>query len=969
MAASVVLVGNQAVAADSSKKPTFVSQRAKEFGVTPALTSLPPELLLPPADKEPPLVINRKNERRVKRVKPGAGAADGAFQDPLVGKQPRSPNAMPAPIITWDGMAAAGSAPPDTNIDVGPSHVVELVNNTRMQVWNKAGTSLLGPISIRTLFAGLPVADPCRAGTDDGDPVVLYDPLADRWLISQFEVDPTPNLQCIAISQTGDPTGAYYAYSFVAPAPPVIPEDKFQDYPHYGVWPDAYYLTTNQFPMVGPGWLGGGAYAFDRAKMLAGDPTASYIYVDVFPIDPNAGGMLPTDVDGYVPPPVGLPQLMMEWRADEFGDPNDALRLYEFVPNFASPGSSTFTVRPDIVVAPFDARQPPNTRAKVEQLGGEDLDSIADRLMFRLAYRNLGTVSTPANSWVGNFSVNVSGVNPTTAGTYQTGIRWFELHSAGTSLPAMFDQGTHNLTPGDGASGLNNWMGSIAQDNQGSLALGFSQSGTGQRADIKIAGRSGSAAAGTLNEGEAVMYAAAGSQTATSNRWGDYSSMSVDPADDCTFWYAQEYYAITGSFVWRTRIGSFVYPGCTPAPKGTLDVTVTNCVGGAPISGAQVAVTGGFLGMTNGSGLASFTTAPGIYTVTATKAGYTTGSTGATVTNGGTTAVGVCITGTPVMAAGTSNLVAETCSAANTAIDPGEAVTMSFCVTNSGGADTVSLVGTLQATGGVTAPGPGQTYGVVTAGGPAVCANHDFVASAALSCGASITASLQLQDGVTNLGTVTYPLGTGGLGAPGAPVAFSYTGSPVAIPDDDSVGVNATLPVSGLPAGSIVNDVNFRFDAGAGTCDATVGNTEAGVDHTWVGDLVFKLTSPGGPVLTFVNRPGSGSFGYSGNNICTTLLDDYADSSYPSIDSVAAAPVQGDFSPDSNNSPDNENVFAGFDGLAANGTWTLNASDNAGGDTGSVRRFSLIVTAQSRICSASCSAPSDLIFKDGFQTP
>ncbi len=291
-----------AATAASAKKPLFVPQRAAEVGSTPALRSLPPELLAPPTAEEPPLVINRANEKRVKDVQPGAGAGTGSFWDSTLNLQPLRPDAMPTPTLTFAGMGVSGSAPPDTVMDVGPNHVVEMVNNTRIQIFDKAGVSLFGPVSLRALFAGLPDTNPCRAGTDDGDPIVLYDPLADRWLMSQFEVSAFPNHQCIAISQTGDPMGAYFAYDFVMPAPPDVPETKFQDYPHYGVWPDAYYLTTNQFNQALTAFRGAGVFAFDRLKMLAGDSTASYVYVDIEPLDSSAGGMLPSDLDGYLPP-------------------------------------------------------------------------------------------------------------------------------------------------------------------------------------------------------------------------------------------------------------------------------------------------------------------------------------------------------------------------------------------------------------------------------------------------------------------------------------------------------------------------------------------------------------------------------------------------------------------------------------------------------------------------------------------
>jgi len=173
---SLVASGFVLAAEAPSKPPVFVTGRAVETGSTPPLRSLAPELLNPPPGPEPYLVINRANEKRVKFPVPGAGAGAGSFVDPLLGQQPLRTNAMPSPSLTFDGMAAAGTAPPDTVIDVGPNHVVELVNNTRMQVFDKAGVSLLGPVSIRSLFSGLPPSDACRAGSDDGDPIVLYDP-------------------------------------------------------------------------------------------------------------------------------------------------------------------------------------------------------------------------------------------------------------------------------------------------------------------------------------------------------------------------------------------------------------------------------------------------------------------------------------------------------------------------------------------------------------------------------------------------------------------------------------------------------------------------------------------------------------------------------------------------------------------------------------------------------------------------
>lgn len=950
VAAALVLLAGAAIAA-----PAPQSKRAVRFGVTPPVSELasrPGVVLRPTTDKNgvPIPVLKEINPNNTKIIKRPVAGNTAEFTDPtLAGQRPEATAVMPTPF-TFDGVnSTTGILPPDTVGDVGPNHYVQNTNSsttaiTAIGIYDKTLGTLLVPVfSMSTLFAS--IGGPC-AGSDDGDPITLYDSFADRWFISQFSIGTTPSHQCIAISQTGDPTGAYYAYDFV------MPNDKLNDYPHFGVWHDAYYMTDNQFTT---GFEGGGVFAFDRAKMIAGDPTASYIYFDIFDIDPNAGGMLPSDADGFVPPPAALPQLIMEWRADDFGDPIDALRFYEFVPDFAVPANSTLTVQPDLALAGFDARNP-SGRGDIEQLGGANLDSIADRLMHRLQYRNVGTLAAPQNRWTGNFSVNVSGVNPTTAATFQSAPRWFILQSAGTALPTVLDQGTHSPDAGNGATGANRWMGSAALDWQGNLAIGFSRSSTTGRADIVIAGRLAGDAAGSLVQGEAVMFAAAGSQTSTSNRWGDYSSMNVDPIDDCTFWYTQEYYSTVSGANWRTRIGSFIYPGCTAAPHGTVQVNVTNCSTNAPILGASVAMTGGFFNTTDAAGdlLSDFLAGAGSYTVTSSKTGYLSGpgsTAPAVVSNGGTTVVNVCLAPVAIPAAGTVSIVSESCTPANTALDPGEAATLSICVVNSGTADTINLVGTLQASGGVTLPGAAQNYGIVLAGGPAVCRSFPFTVDGALTCGGSVTPTVQLQDGATNYGNLAYPaMITGALTGPVVTNTFSFTGPAQAIPDGGSTVVN--LLVSGIAAGSQVTDVNFRFDTG-GACTNTVGDVNAGLDHTWVGDVIVTGVAPTSESVTIIDQIGvpASTFGLNAENFCATTLDD--EGGFPPIENTALNPVAGNFSPN--------NPLSGFDTVSApNGNWVFTFADGAAGDTGSVRRFSLVLETTGRVCSTTCAVPCSL---------
>jgi uncharacterized repeat protein (TIGR01451 family) len=730
--------------------------------------------------------------------------------------------------------------------------------NVRVSIYNKTGTRVLGPsLQSSAFFAGLPAGNSCRAG-DDGDPVVLYDSHADRWMISQFEVDDVPGHQCIAISTTPDPTGSYYAYDFV------MPSDDFQDYPHYGVWSDGYYLTTNQFNQAGTAFLGAGIFAFDRVKMLAGDPTAGYVYKNVFTVDQNAGGILPTDLDGFTPPPAGLPNRLMEFRADEFGNPTDAIRTYELVPNYANPAASTFTVRNDITLAPFDARTVPDnpntgtdeSRNVIEQIGGTALDSIADRLMFRLAYRNLGTAAAPQNSWVGNFTVNVSGVNPTTAGTYQTGIRWFELRSTDAStLQTVRDQGTHNLAPGNGATGANNWMGSAAQDNQGHIALGFSQSSTTQNANIMIAARTSASTGVGLDQGEGLFFAAGGAQSSSGGRWGDYSAMSVDPVDECTFWFTTEYYAANSSGSWSTRIGKFVLPGCTPPPKGFIAANITNCANGQPVAGAIVTVDGGFLRTTTATGAlqSNIGLPPGTYTASATKPTYTTATSGSlVVTDGGTATFNGCIVGAPSLkTAGGPAITAENYVPVNNAADPGETLTVNLPVMNIGGGDTANLTATLQPTGGVTLPGAPQSYGVVVAGGPVKTKPFTFTASG--SCGGIVTLSVALTDGAANLGTLTYTMNLGTRAVSSLPENFD------------------AITVPALPSGWTTSASGGQSVwSTASTLPSSAPNTAVSAEAAAIGDNalvtpVFTVPAAGAQ-LSFKNlfNLESGSSGYDG---------------------------------------------------------------------------------------------------------
>ena len=896
-----------------------ISSKAVAFGVSRPVRELP-SVIQPGQNlaSGKDIVRGKKNEFPVKTSNPSApGDIDPKIQS--VAKPGQNSLNIPAPIVNFEGLNGDGNIPifggrvlpPDTVGDVGPNHYVQSVN-TLWRVFDKTGAPQTGVLTLGSLWASIPGA--C-ANANDGDPIVLYDPLADRWLISQFCTVANPNNhQLIAISTTPDPTGSYYLYDFM------MPNNKFNDYPHFGVWPDGYYMSDNQFNQAGTAFLGGGCFAFDRKKMLQGDPNAGFIYFDVEPIDPTAGGMLPTDLDGVATPPVGMPNLFMEFRADDFGDPLDAVRIYEFHADFATPANSTFTVRPDVALAAFDARNP-SGRGDIEQpAGGVNLDSIADRLLHRLAYR---TLAGGVQSFVLNFSVNVSGVNPTTAATYQSGIRWAELRRTGTlaGTVTVNDQGTYAPGAGNGATGRNIWMASVAQDYLGNIGLGFSASSTTLNTSILYAGRLTTDPAGQLAQGENTIVTGGGVQTSTSNRWGDYSSLTVDPVDETTFWYTQEYYAVTAGADWRTRIGSFKVDAAAPAQaKGTINGTVTNCATGQPLANVVIMTADGFFRQSAANGTFSFPVAPGTYTVMVTPPpGYSGGCTQTvTVAGGGTATVNCCLTPIPVIAAMGATITAESCQPANGAIDPGETVTVSFGVKNTGTADTVNLVGTLQATGGVTSPSGPQNYGVVVAGGATVTRTFTFTANG--TCGGTITASLQLQDGNSNLGTVTYSFN---LGALGAPTTTNYSSGNIAVSIIDSGTVDVPITISDT---GVVQDINVRVR----------------LNHTFDSDLVISLVAPDNTIVPLAaNRGGSGDNFGTGANDCSGTPTIFDDSAATAI-SAGTAPFAGTFRP--------ESVLSAMNGKPSNGTWKLRVQDTADLDVGTIGCFTIEMTRAAYVC-------------------
>ncbi len=419
-------------------------------------------------------------------------------------------------LQNFDGIGSNGSvAPPDTDGDVGPNHFMQIVNS-RFAVYSKTGTLLMGPSNNSTIFNGMP------NNNNDGDGIILYDENADRWLFSQFSLPNYPNgpfFENVAISQTGDPTGTWYRYQFSFPDMP--------DYPKLAVWRDGYYMTIRRFASGSGNFLSCSAVAMDRAKMLAGDITAGMV---MFNMPTSAEGTEAADCDSEFPP-VGTPCPVAFLTSS-------TVKLYDFHVDWETPANSTFLQNYTVPIAMFGTL----SGNVVPQKGTtQKLDAMSGRrIMFRMPYRKFSDHS----SMLLSTTANVSGV---------AGIRWMELRNVDGAW-TLFQEGTY--APGDGHW---RWMGSIAMDSIGNIALGFSVSSSTLYPSIRYTGRMSCDPPGSMTIFEKGIMNGGGSQTPgfSDGRWGDYSAMVADPVTLGKFWYTQEYYSNNSVANWKTRIGSF----------------------------------------------------------------------------------------------------------------------------------------------------------------------------------------------------------------------------------------------------------------------------------------------------------------------------------------------------------------------------------------------------------------------------
>jgi HYR domain/Secretion system C-terminal sorting domain len=577
---------------------------------------------------------------------------DGLIKGTTPGPVTNSPNPSTATAVinsNFNGLTTPGIAPSDNVLAAGPNHVIQMINNSSsslFKIWDKAGTQVQAQIVLSTI-TGI---------TGAGDPIVVYDQLADRWILNEFGRNPGSsgfiNTLIFAVSATADPTGSWNVYSFTD-------NTFFVDYQKVAVWHNAYYATSNDFNTAATAYLGSSIYAFDRAAMLAGAPTAASVRTRLTSPVNRFFSMSPVCLEGNTASnQSGLFAFLQDDAFTSNPTDVDSIFVFEFTPNFTTPASSVIGTPISMASAPFNQNVP----ALNQQGSSQTFQSLAQRLMYKVIYRNFGA----SESIVCNTTSNV--------GSGRAGVHWWELRRPGSGNWSIHQQGV--VAPSTDAN--HRFMGAIAINAARNIGLAYNVTGSTSFPSFRFTGRNDCDPLGTMTLPEMVIMN--GTTFNGTNRYGDYNTLTVDPSNG-SFWGTGQYNATGfGTFGnWVTRIANF-------------------------------------------------------------------------------TLAGTCIP-TPALNAAGATLVAETCAPANGVLDPNEQVTVSFCIQNTGTLSTTNLVGTLEATGGVTSPGSPQNFGVVTMGGPAVCRSFTFTPNT--SCGGSITATIQLQDGATNLGTVTYTFTTG----------------------------------------------------------------------------------------------------------------------------------------------------------------------------------------------------------------
>jgi uncharacterized membrane protein len=783
----------------------------------------------------------------VKPIPPASGVLKQIpLRHPMPLKSPLAPSPMDSALQTSSGPLASTTsglnflgvgtglsgfvmqgAPPDTNGSAGATQYVQWVNLSFGVFSKSTGKIVYGPAEGNTLWQSL--GGVC-ASHNSGDPIAQYDKQAQRWVMMQ-PVFSAPYALCVAVSTTSDATSAYNLYQFS------IPSNYFPDYPKLAVWPDGYYVSYNAFTSSTGGFVSAYACALDRAAMLAGNSATMQCF--------NGGGypsMLPSDLDGdsgatgsTAAPPSGAPDYFIDFSS------LNSLNLFKFHVDWTTPSNSTFTGPAVIPVASFSEACGGGTC--VPQSGtSQQLDSLGDRLMYRLAYRNFGSYE----SLVVSHSVNTGNGN--------TGVRWYEIRSPGAS-PSLYQQGT--FAPDSNYR----WMPSIAEDEKGDIALGYSVSGSTMFPAISFSGRVPTDTLGTL-ETENSIIQGAGSQTGGLSRWGDYSNMSVDPADDCTFWYTTEYLQSSGSFNWSTRIASFTFPACTTTtPDFSLSATPTSqtiTAGNNTSYTIDVTPSGGYTGSVTLSVTTSlpagmtvgFSSNPvtinsntagsstlNVNTATSTPSGtynLTVSGTDGTLTN--TTQVTVVVQPPPTPDFSLSS------SPGSATVTQGNAANYTIAVSPSGGYSGTVNLSASQLPTGVTA---------------------SFNPASVTTTGGSVVSSALTLTTATNAPIGTYNITVTGSDSTGSPTHSIQVGLTIQQATSSDFTISATPSIAAAQPGSSTNYQVTIAGSGTGPFNGTVNLSVSGVpSRTSTSFNPTSITGSGSSTLTVSpnRRAATGSY-------------------------------------------------------------------------------------------------------------
>ena len=749
-------------------------------------------------------------------IRPTPPSQNGGPEGPL---QTAEGQQFSAPSPTGTGFDGVGdglggfvpsSNPPDVNGRVGATQFVQW-NNSSFAVFDKAtGALQYGPAAGNTLFQAL--GGVC-ASHNDGDPVVSYDILAGRWVLSQFVVGgPSGSYshQCVAVSTTTDATGDYYLYDFLTDG------TNFVDYPHTGVWPDGYYMSAHVFNAAGTSYLAGRVYVFERDKMIAGLP-ARKLQADL--AHDGAGiqyGFLPADLDSLTPPPAGEAAFILGPNA-QFTNRTDSTRVK------VTWGTTPTIALTSAVITTTGISSPPcvnNTTAQENRdcvpqpapaVGADYLDNLSSHFMYRLAYRNNGTQAAPQESLVASATVPGSASTPA-----HGAVKWWEFRNAGssTTTPTVFQSGTF-----DPDSGYR-FMPSIAMDKDRNIALGYSKSSTSVKPGIYMTGRLGTDAVGTMGA-ETTVQAGLGVQTAgAGNRWGDYTSMTLDPIDQCTFYYTNEYLKTNGAFNWSTRIATYKFPSCISAATayGTVTGTITSSETGAPIPGVTVTLNNGYAGASDANGVYTIVVPAGSYTATAagTKRNCATASpASASVApqGGGSVTQNFSMTGASKIEAN-GVTIDDSTGNSNGVINRAECVLLNVGLKNNGCASENAISATLTtSTPGVTVVDANASYPDMAIEGSGTNTSPFRISTSdTFVCGTDIALSLNLN----------YASGT-------KSIAFTVPSC--------AGGANQTIPLSSLTTSDLTQGDRLGRDGVPSTCSGKLspGGGFAGTKYykTW----------------------------------------------------------------------------------------------------------------------------------------